>query len=99
MIKPFCPQYKSNQNVSATSPAAYITINRDSDQIRIVNSGSNVAYICTYDSAGTVQVAAATDFAIFPNQTSTISKSEYHDRLSYFSAAGATLSIMTGQGL
>ncbi len=96
---PFCPQYKSNQNVTAGDPAAIIVINETSDQIRVVNNGSNVAYVCTYESDGTVLVADATDLAIFGGQATTFTKSLAHDRLSYFSPLGTTLSIMSGKGI
>lgn len=99
MIKPFCPAYGTNQNVTATSSPATITINRSDDQLRIVNSGSVVAYIACYDSTGTANSAGTTDFPIFPGQASTITKSQLHDTLSYYCASSTTLSIMTGRGI
>lgn len=96
---PFCPQYGSNQNVTATSTPAVITINKDSDQIRIANSGSAAAYIAVYDSAGTALTAGVTMLPVFPNSYTTITKSLSHDRLSHYSATSTTLSIMTGRGI
>lgn len=99
MINPFSPQFKSNQNLTAADPADFIVINEQSDQVRVVNNGSNVAYVCTYAADGTVLVADATDLAVFGGQATTFTKSLAHNRLSYFSPLGSTLSVMTGRGI
>ena len=99
MINPFNPQYKSNQNVTAADPAAFIIINEASDQVRVVNYGSNVAYVCTYAADGTILVADDTDLAVFGGQDTTFTKPLSHNRLSYFSPLGSTLSVMTGKGI
>jgi hypothetical protein len=96
---PFCPNYSSNQNVTATSTPAIITINRNDNQIRVLNTGSAIAYIGAYDSTGTALVASATAFPVAPGQASTITKSLSHDKISYYSATSSTLSIMTGKGI
>lgn len=98
-MRPFSPQYKSNQNVTAADPAAFIIINEASDQVRVVNNGSNVAYVCTYNSAGTALVADATDLPVFGGQATTFTKSLSDNRISYYSPAGTTLSVMTGRGI
>lgn len=98
-MRPFSPQFKSNQNVTAADPAAFITINESSDQVRVVNYGSNVAYICTYDADGTSLVADDTDLPVFGGQDTTFTKSLSHNRLSYFSPLGSTISVMTGKGI
>ena len=99
MFNPFSPQFKSNQNLTAADPADFIVINEQSDQVRVVNNGSNVAYVCTYAADGTVLVADATDLAVFGGQATTFTKSLAHNRLSYFSPLGSTLSVMTGRGI
>lgn len=96
---PFSPQFKSNQNLSAGNPAAIAIINESSDQVRVVNYGSNVVYVCTYAADGTVQVADATDLPVFGGQATTFTKSLSHNRLSYYSPAGSTISVMTGRGI
>ncbi len=95
----FCPAYGSNQNVTATSTPAIISINKNDNQIRIVNSGTVVAYIVAYDSTGTAETAGATHFPVFAGQACTITKSQEHNKLSYYCASSTTLSIMTGQGV
>lgn len=96
---PFSPQFKSNQNLSAADPAAVAIINDSCDQVRVVNYGSNVAYVCTYAADGTILVADDTDLAVFGGQATTFTKSLSHNRLSYFSPLGSTLSVMTGKGI
>jgi len=96
---PFSPQFKSNQNLSATNPAAIAIINDSCDQVRVVNYGSNVAYVCTYAADGTILVADDTDLAVFGGQATTFTKSLSDNRISYYSPAGTTLSVMTGRGI
>jgi len=98
-MRPFSPQYKSNQNLSAADPAAVAIINDSCDQVRVVNYGSNVVYVCTYNSAGTIVVADATDLPVFGGQATTFTKSLSDNRISYYSPAGTTLSVMTGRGI
>lgn len=96
-IYPFSPAYGTTQFVTATDPAASVTINAQNKQVRIVNSGSADAFVRTYPSDMTVS-ATATDVAIPPNMAVTITKDETHNRISYYSATSTTLYIMTGEG-
>ena len=100
MIKqPFMPAYGTNQVVAPAAAAATITINKDNRQVRIVNTGANIAYVQTFsnnDQPGTNATTAS--FPIAAGQASTITKDTDHDRLSHISAAGTTLNIMTGDG-
>lgn len=98
-MKPFSPSFKSNNNLTATATAASIPITADDDQVRIVNSGNNVVYVQTYDSKGTVGVADDSDYAVFPAQSSVVTKPQSHDALSYMSPTGTTISVMTGKGI
>lgn len=98
-MNPFSPSFKSNNNLTATGTAASIPIIADDDQVRIVNSGNNVAYVQTYDSKGTVEAADDSDYAVFPAQSSVITKPQSHNALSYFSPLGTTISVMTGKGI
>jgi len=97
--QPFFPSYGSNQVVSPAAAAAAITIDKDAKQVRIINTGANIAYVQTYSSTESpAPVATTADFPIPAGGASTITKSMYHDRLSHISAAGTTLQIMTGEG-
>lgn len=99
MQLPFSPHYGSNQNVTATSTPATITVNKDDNQIRILNTGSVIAYISCYNSAGTANAAGTSDFPVAPGMSSTITKSFSDDTVGYYCASSTTLSIMTGRGL
>lgn len=100
MIKqPFFPAYGTNQVVSPAAGSATITINKDNRQVRIVNTGANIAYVQTFssqDQAGTTATTA--DFAVPAGAMCTISKDTDHDQLAHISASGTTLNIMTGDG-
>lgn len=101
IVKPFNPKWGSNQVVSATSPAALITIDGSNESVRVYNSGAtNKGYVRIYraaDYAGiSAPVASAADYPIGPNMASVITKAVGDDTLSYFSAAGTTLEVMTG---
>lgn len=100
IIKPFNPKWGSNQVVTA-GVAALISIDATCETVRVTNSGStNKGYVRTYDSknTGTPPVASAVDLVVLPNMATTFTKDLSHDTLSYFSAAGTTLEIMTGTG-
>ena len=94
---PFSPAYGSNQSVTAGDPAVTIAINAQNKNVRIINTGSAIAYVQT-SPASDIRIASATDFPIPPNDIATITKDETHDRLSYFCATSTTLQIMTGEG-
>lgn len=99
IIQPFMPKYNSNQVVTPGAASAAITIDKDNRQVRIVNTGANIAYIQTYSSADNATHTATTaDFAIPAGMAATITKDTSHDRLAHISAAGTTLQIMTGDG-
>jgi len=99
IIQPFFPKYNSNQVVSAGAASAVITIEKDNRQVRILNTGANIAYVQTYSSLdNAAHAATVADFPVAPNQSCIISKDTSHDRLAHISAAGTTLQIMTGDG-
>lgn len=99
IIQPFFPKYNSNQVVSAAAASAEITIDGDNRQVRIVNTGANIAYVQTYSSRdNATHAATVADFPIPGGMAATISKDTSHDRLAHISAAGTTLQIMTGDG-
>lgn len=100
MIKqPFFPNYGTNQVVTPAAASAAIDINKTSRQVRIVNTGANIAYVQTYNSLdNATHVATTADFPIAAGMAATISKDTSHDKLCHISAAGTTLQIMTGEG-
>lgn len=99
IIQPFFPKYNSNQIVTPGAASAAITIDGDNRQVRIVNTGANIAYVQTCSSRdNATHVASTADFPIPGGMAATITKDTSHDRLAHISAAGTTLNIMTGDG-
>lgn len=94
----FSPHYGSNQVVTPGAASAAITIAAGSKQVRIVNTGANIAYVRTYRDADGAQTASAADFPIAAGARETITKDDTHDRLAHISASGTTLNVMTGEG-
>lgn len=98
IIQPFFPQYGSNQVLTASSSPQHTGINKDSKQLRVVNTGANKGYFRTYDSTGGAQAATAADCPVAAGAAITVTKSATHDSMAYFSATGTTLEAMTGEG-
>ncbi len=96
--QPFSPHYGSNQVLTAGAAALIADIDASNMQVRIVNTGSNIAYIRMYSSRAAAAVASTVDFAIPAGMSSVITKSLEQDRISYISALGTTLQLMTGEG-
>lgn len=98
--QPFNPRYGSNQVLTpaAGSAAAVVDSQRSSMNIRLVNNGSNICYVRTYDSRNGAQSATVADFPVPPNMASTLTKSLDHDTVAHISAAGTTLQVMLGEG-
>lgn len=96
--QPFSPHYGTNQVLSAAAGAAIANLDPVDKSVRIINTGANKAYIRIYNSAGTVGVASVADFPVLPGASSTITKADGHDRMSYQSTAGTTLEVCTGEG-
>ncbi len=96
----FNPAFGSNQVIAAAAASAAVSVNQNDDQVRIINTGANIAYVRAYWSA-TVPAPAATvaDLPIPPGMASTLTKGQVNDRIAYISAAGTTLNIMTGNGV
>jgi len=96
----FNPSYGTNQVLTAGAASLPATVNKDDDQVRIVNSGASKAYVRCYSSL-TVPAPAATtaDACVAAGQTSTFTKGQVNDRVAYISAGGTTLDLMTGNGV
>lgn len=98
MKAPFNPQYGSNQVVASGAASATITIATGTKQVRIVNTGANIAYVRVFRLLDGAMVATTADFPIAAGQASTITKGDRMDSLAHISAAGTTLQVMTGEG-
>ena len=100
MTTPFAPSYGSSLALSPGVASAASNIRAGTRQIRIVNTGSAIAYIRTFDSQNTPAPAATSaDFAIPAGMASVISKDPMHDRIAHISPAGTTLQVMVGEGM
>ena len=99
-IAPFQPVNGSTIIVTPAAGSANSPILLKSQQVRILNTGANIAYIRTYGSLdlATAAVATTADYPIASGQASVISKGVEHDRIAYISAAGTTLQITPGDG-
>lgn len=96
-MQPFAPHYGSTQSLAAAAagPSANVLLSAQDQQVRILNTGANVAYIRTGEGT---QVATAADFPVAPGQSATITKGVTHNNLAYISPAGSTLVVSTGNG-
>ena len=97
---PFRPHWGTGQTLNATSASAVASLNSNNKSVRVTNTGStNVAYVRVFSSKDGASLAAdTTQLLVLPNTTVIIGKSEDQDSLSYISASGTTLNIMTGEG-
>lgn len=97
-LQPFSPHYKSGQAVTASSAgAASVTINHNSFNVMVTNTGSNIAYVCIGTDSAT---ATAADFPIPAGAQVALTKGAGQNVLSYLGVAAGTttLHIMTGEG-
>lgn len=98
-FQPFSPHYGTNQILAAAAGALIANIDPQDKNVRIVNTGSNPAYVRLYRSDAVSAPSATTaDFRIQPGSSSTITKADGQDRLSYISALTTSLEVMTGEG-
>ncbi|MES3022745.1 MAG: hypothetical protein V4857_14290 [Pseudomonadota bacterium] len=97
--QPFMPKYGSNQVLTAGAAALIASIDAENKQLRVVNTGAGKGYFRTYDSTALpAPVATVADCPVPAGMATTVTKPSNHDRLSYISAAGTTLEVMTGEG-
>lgn len=97
MIRPFCPDPGTSQNVTTGAASATISLRPTSKCVRIVNYGAtNPAFV----RIGTdVTAATSADILVRPNSEIILYKGDGLDTLTYIQSTGATtLSIMTGEG-
>lgn len=95
--QPFNPVYGSTQTLTPAAGSANVVIDerKESKNLRIVNTGANVAFVRLGAGA---QVATAADFPIAAGDTAVITKDQSHDNLAHISAAGTTLLVTRGEG-
>lgn len=98
VLSPFNPQYGSNQVLTPSASSATVAINKACKQVRILNTGANIAYVRVYDNSAGTQAATTADCPIAAGMSTTLTKDEAHNALAHISAAGTTLQVMTGEG-
>lgn len=92
---PFCPSYGTGQVVAAAAAAAAVTnLNPGDLSVVITNLGGNVGYVRVVSDASNATTA---DYPIPAGQQISLFKGN-GTRVSYISAAGTSLHIMTGNG-
>lgn len=97
--QPFAPAYGTNLVLTpavASSAAVALDLGKTNRQVRITNTGANIAYV----RIGPADLPAATtaDFPIPPGMSFTITKDPQHTHIRHISAAGSTLQVMLGEG-
>lgn len=93
-INQFRPRYGSNQVVTPAAASATITIPKDDQAVRLVNSGANICYV----RIGNAAVAATTaDLPVRAGSEVIVRKGMDDTSLSHISAAGTTLNVQTGE--
>lgn len=92
---PIRPAYTKGQTVTPAAAAASVNIDAASKQVCLTNLGLNVCYV-RVSPDGTAATTA--DMPVLPGSQIVISKGQEDDALSYISAGGTTLHIITGEG-
>lgn len=95
---PFVPHFGTNQILTAGASALFATIVKVDKSVRVVNSGAQAAYFAIYDSTAQTYVASTKDVFLAAGQSIIVTSSMTQDSISYISASGTTLQVMTGEG-
>lgn len=95
LLEPFIPNYGTGVTLTAGASALNTPVHEDAKNICITNLGANVAYVKMGSSSA---VATTADYPILPFSQVVLTKVAGLNTLSYISASGATLHVMTGQG-
>lgn len=94
-MRPFNPAYGSGQVVTAAAAAAAVTnLNKGDQQVVVTNIGSNIGYVRVADTGD----ATTADYAVPAGAQVPLTKAPGQTRLSYISALGTSLHIITGNG-
>lgn len=97
-LAPFNPHYGTNQIVTPAAASASLLVGVGNKQIRVLNTGSNIGYFRTFNSANGTQSATTADCPVPASMATTVSKPDDHDSVAHISAAGTTFQIMSGEG-
>ena len=93
---PFNPHYGTGTNVSPAAVSASSPLNSGDKVIRLRNTGATNPCQVRIGTAQMAATATAADLNIAPGETVLVYKGEGADTISYISAAGTTLSFITG---
>lgn len=97
--QPFNPKWGSNQLLTANSGSQMATVNGQTKQIHIENTGTtNPVYVRTGQIVNGTVTATTADFRVSPGTVEVITKPQDDNRLAYISAAGTTFEIIEGEG-
>jgi len=98
-LQPINPRWGSNQLLTATNTSAQATVNGNTKQIHVENTGAtNPVYVRTGNSANGIVVATTADLRISPGTVEVFTKPQDDNRIAYISAAGTTLEVIEGEG-
>jgi hypothetical protein len=93
--RPFNPAYGSGQVVApAAAAAAVANLNKGDQSVVVTNIGANICYVRIADAGD----ATTADYALPSGAQVCLTKAPEQQRLSYISAAGTSLHIITGNG-
>lgn len=93
--RPFNPAYGSGQVVAPAAGALAVTnLNKGDQNVVVTNLGANVCYVRVSDAGD----ASTADYAVPAGAQVCLTKAPEQQRLSYISASGTSLHIMTGNG-
>lgn len=95
LLEPFIPNYGTGVTLAAGASALNTPIHEDAKSVCITNLGANVAYVKMGNSSS---VATTSDYPVLPFTQVVLTKVPGHTTLSYISASGASLHVMTGEG-
>ena len=98
--QPFSPHQGSTLLVTIAANGTQIAaVDRSDRNLRVSNSGAAPVHFRTYSSRDTTPpVATAADTVVLANGSSTFTKPLNHDLVSFFSTAGTTVYVATGEG-
>lgn len=94
-MRPFNPAYGSGQVVAPAAAAAAVTnLNTEDMNVVLTNLGANVCYVRVAATGN----ATTADYPVPSGAQVCLTKGVGQTRLSYISASGTSLHIMTGNG-
>lgn len=98
-MQPINPKWGSNQLLTATGSSQQATVNGQTKQIHVENTGTtNPVYIRTGNSANGTITATTADLRLSPGTVEVITKPQDDNRVAYISASGTTLELIEGEG-